>query len=293
MASRPKHAEPRPQPRLYLMTPAIEDAAGFVAPLEAALAAGDVAAVLLRLAPGDERALINRIKHLAPILPKADAALVLADLADLVARSGADGAHLTGVDAFIEALPMLKPDRIAGCGGLDTRHDAMRAAEQGADYVMFGEPGRARRSAPPSISSRNASPGGPRCSRRPASPMPTRPMRSHHWSPPAPISSRSANGSGLTPWQTSQPQRASCICRRRRREAARPRRACRLWRSRSPRRRWHSRQYTAATATARRVDRAAAGEQCRSRLRRLRARLLSHRLQRGDEARAAERCRRR
>jgi thiamine-phosphate pyrophosphorylase len=69
MASRPKHAEPRPQPRLYLMTPAIEDAAGFVAPLEAALAAGDVAAVLLRLAPGDERALINRIKHLAPILP--------------------------------------------------------------------------------------------------------------------------------------------------------------------------------------------------------------------------------
>jgi len=141
MASRPKHAEPRPQPRLYLMTPAIEDAAGFVAPLEAALAAGDVAAVLLRLAPGDERALINRIKHLAPILLKADVALVLADLADLVARSGADGAHLTGVDAFIEALPMLRPDRIAGCGGLDTRHDAMRAAEQGADYVMFGEPG--------------------------------------------------------------------------------------------------------------------------------------------------------
>ena len=141
MASRPKHAEPRPQPRLYLMTPAIEDAAGFVAPLEAALAAGDVAAVLLRLAPGDERALINRIKHLAPILLKADVALVLADLADLVARSGADGAHLTGVDAFIDSLPMCRPDRIAGCGGLDTRHDAMRAAEQGADYVMFGEPG--------------------------------------------------------------------------------------------------------------------------------------------------------
>jgi thiamine-phosphate pyrophosphorylase len=34
----------------------------------------------------------------------------------------------------------LQPERIAGCGGLATRHDAMLAAEAGADYVMFGEP---------------------------------------------------------------------------------------------------------------------------------------------------------
>ena len=140
MASRPKHAEPRPQPRLYLVTPAVDDAAAFAEPLGAALAAGDVAAVLLRLAPGDERGLINRIKHLAPIVQNRDAALILADLADLAARSGADGAHLTGTDAFEAALDTLRPDRIAGCGGLDTRHDAMLAAERGADYVMFGEP---------------------------------------------------------------------------------------------------------------------------------------------------------
>ena len=143
MASRPKQAEPRPQPRLYLVTPAIEDAAAFAGPLEAALAAGDVAAVLLRLAPGDERGLINWVKLLAPVAQAHDAALILDGLADLVARSGADGAHLTGVDAFAGALAALKPaERIAGCGGLDTRHDAMLAAEQGADYVMFGEPDR-------------------------------------------------------------------------------------------------------------------------------------------------------
>jgi thiamine-phosphate pyrophosphorylase len=140
MASRPKHAEPRPQPRLYLVTPEIEDAAAFVAPLAAALAAGDVAAVLLRLAPGDERSLINRVKQLAPIVQAREAALILDGHTDIVARSGADGAHLTGVADFASALPTLKPDRIAGCGGLDTRHDAMLAAEQGADYVMFGEP---------------------------------------------------------------------------------------------------------------------------------------------------------
>ena len=60
--------------------------------------------------------------------------------AELVARAGADGAHLTGIEAFTAALTGLKPDRIAGCGGLVSRHDAMLAAEGGADYVMFGEP---------------------------------------------------------------------------------------------------------------------------------------------------------
>jgi thiamine-phosphate pyrophosphorylase len=39
-----------------------------------------------------------------------------------------------------EALDQLKPDRIAGAGGLASRHDAMVVAERGADYVMFGEP---------------------------------------------------------------------------------------------------------------------------------------------------------
>jgi thiamine-phosphate pyrophosphorylase len=56
-----------------------------------------------------------------------------------VARAGADGAHLTGTDAFLAAVDTLKPERIAGCGGLATRHDAMLAAERGADYVLFGE----------------------------------------------------------------------------------------------------------------------------------------------------------
>jgi thiamine-phosphate pyrophosphorylase len=39
-----------------------------------------------------------------------------------------------------DALPSLKPDRIAGVGGLTTRHDSMSAGEAGVDYVLFGEP---------------------------------------------------------------------------------------------------------------------------------------------------------
>jgi thiamine-phosphate pyrophosphorylase len=140
MATRPKQAEPRPQPRLYLITPPVAEPAAIASQLAAALAAGDVAAVLLRLAEGDERSLIKRIKALCPIVQNRGAALLLDGHVDLVARGGADGAHLTGIEAFNDALEQLKPDRIAGVGGLASRHDAMVAAEAGADYVMFGEP---------------------------------------------------------------------------------------------------------------------------------------------------------
>ena len=139
MASRPKQPEPRPAPRLYLITPPVADAQGFTADLAAALAAGDVAAVLLRLAEADERTAINRIKTLAPVVQDTGAALLLEGQVDLVARAGADGAHLLGIDALSAALERLKPDRIAGAGGLSSRDDAMVAAEAGADYVMFGD----------------------------------------------------------------------------------------------------------------------------------------------------------
>jgi thiamine-phosphate pyrophosphorylase len=140
MALRPKNPAPRPAPRLYLMTPPVADPSPFSDRLVSALDAGDVAAVLLRLAEADERTLINRIKALAPAVQDKGAALLLAGRADLVARGGADGAHLSSIAEFTVALETLKPERIAGAGGLASRHDAMLAAERGADYVMFGEP---------------------------------------------------------------------------------------------------------------------------------------------------------
>jgi len=143
MVARPKQPEPRAAPRLYLVTPLVADAQAFAAPLAAALAAGDVAAVLLRLAEADERTLINRAKALCPLVQDKGAALILDGHADIVARAGADGAHVTGTAAFDEAMERLKPERIVGVGGLATRHDAMVVAERGADYVMFGEPGAA------------------------------------------------------------------------------------------------------------------------------------------------------
>jgi len=131
---------PRPLPRLYLATPEVEDPALLVSSLPGLLAAADVAAVLLRLKMADQRSMISRVKTLAPAIQNAGAALLLDGHVELVARAGADGAHVNGLAALEEALPSLKPDRIAGVGGLATRHDSMAAGEKGADYVLFGEP---------------------------------------------------------------------------------------------------------------------------------------------------------
>jgi thiamine-phosphate pyrophosphorylase len=127
-------------PRLYLATPVVDDPASLIATLPALFAAVDVAAVLLRLKQTDQRTMISRIKALAPVIQNNNAALLLDGHVELVARAGADGAHLTGIEAMQEALPSLKPDRIVGVGGLTTRHDSMAAGEAGADYVLFGEP---------------------------------------------------------------------------------------------------------------------------------------------------------
>lgn len=130
----------RPNPRLYLLTPLVSDPATLSGSLAKVIGAVDVAAVLLRLRDADERSLIDRVKAVAPGVQASGAALIVAGRPDIVARSGADGAHLVGPDALRAAIETLKPNYIAGAGGLRSRHDAMVAAEAGADYVMFGEP---------------------------------------------------------------------------------------------------------------------------------------------------------
>jgi thiamine-phosphate pyrophosphorylase len=138
----PRSRPGTPLARLYLLTPPVDDPAA-VAGLADAMSGADVAAVLLRLPDADERSLINLVKKIAPAVQDRDAALLLAGRDDIVARSGADGAHLGNVDALKDAIARLKPKNIAGVGGLHTRHDAMTAGEAGADYVLFGDPDEA------------------------------------------------------------------------------------------------------------------------------------------------------
>lgn len=130
------------EPRLYLITPILsvpEDCP----PLPAdALAACGVACVLIRLAPARDAGNEHIFPPLARPLQKRGIACLVAEDPQLCPRVNADGVHLTFDGPRLDqALRVLKPDFIVGAGGLRTRHDAMLAAEAGADYAMFGETG--------------------------------------------------------------------------------------------------------------------------------------------------------
>jgi thiamine-phosphate pyrophosphorylase len=129
-----------PACRLYLITPPrLEDPAGFAPRLEAALSAGDVAAVQVRLKDASEAEITEAIRVLGPVARAHDAALILNDDPALAARLDCDGVHVGQSDTpYAQARRLMGRDRIVGVTCHDSRHLAMEAAEQGADYVAFG-----------------------------------------------------------------------------------------------------------------------------------------------------------
>ncbi|MGD9658333.1 MAG: thiamine phosphate synthase [Methylocystis sp.] len=131
-------------PRLSLATPPLAEAAGFAPALDEALAAGDVASLLIRFAGADERVNEAIVRALAPAAQEKDVAVLVAASPNVALRAGADGAHVLDCgDALAEAIKKLSPRYIVGAGELETRDDAMRAGEAGADYVMFSDIDRA------------------------------------------------------------------------------------------------------------------------------------------------------
>ncbi|MFM8820464.1 MAG: thiamine phosphate synthase [Phenylobacterium sp.] len=129
-----------PACRLYLITPPrLVDVAAFAQRLEAALSAGDVAALQIRLKGASEAGITEAVRMLGPVARAHDVALILNDDPDLAARLDCDGVHVGQSDAsYAEARRRVGRDRIVGVTCHDSRHLAMEAAEQGADYVAFG-----------------------------------------------------------------------------------------------------------------------------------------------------------
>lgn len=125
--------------RLYLVTPLEFDLARFPAVLEEALSGGDVASLLIAPKGVSDMALQRIAEVLAPIGQRHGAAVLVLNDTRAAGRARADGVHVdTGVAALKAACSTFQPKSIVGAGGLKTRHDAMQAAETGADYVFFG-----------------------------------------------------------------------------------------------------------------------------------------------------------
>lgn len=123
---------------LYILTPPRIDA-DFHQTLARTLDAGPVSALQIRLK--DHTA--EEIRALAPsLIDTARArgvAVILNDDPQLAAALGCDGVHVGQDDAGVKrARADMGPKALIGATCHDSRHLAMIAGEQGADYVAFG-----------------------------------------------------------------------------------------------------------------------------------------------------------
>lgn len=125
--------------RLYLVSPPAIDLPKFADALKAAFAGGDVGSFQLRLKNASDAEILKAAETLIPICREHDAAFILNDRADLAVKCNADGIHL-GVDdmPIKEARKIVGENRVIGASAHASRHLAMEAGDQGADYVAFG-----------------------------------------------------------------------------------------------------------------------------------------------------------
>lgn len=129
----------RPACQLYVVSPPVIEIPVFAESLKAALGGGPVAAFQLRLKDVADDFVLRACEALLPICAAHDVAFLLNDRADLAKFAGADGVHLGQSDGSIaEARALLGPNAQIGRTCHDSRHLAMEAGEQGADYVAFG-----------------------------------------------------------------------------------------------------------------------------------------------------------
>jgi thiamine-phosphate pyrophosphorylase len=127
--------------QLYLISPPEIDAGRFAPELEAALAVDGAVAFLLRPWRSGQEAAHEAAPALRQICAGRVAFLLQDDL-DLALSLGADGVHLRDPARVREARARLGPDRLLGASCGHSRHAAMLAGDDGADYIAFGEAGR-------------------------------------------------------------------------------------------------------------------------------------------------------
>lgn len=131
-----------PTCQFYLISPPEITLPAFAPLLKEALATGEVASFQLRLKEADDTEIIAACDALIPICHAHKVAFILNDRPDLAKRVGADGVHLGQEDlesvSIAEVRRLLGEEAIIGVTCHASRHLAMIAGEQGADYVAFG-----------------------------------------------------------------------------------------------------------------------------------------------------------
>lgn len=124
--------------QLYLLTPPRIDA-GFACVLDAVLAEGVASVLQIRLKDQPENQLPGLIPPLVKAARRHGVTVLMNDRPDLAVHYAMDGVHVGQEDApYAQARATVGKTGIVGVTCHDSRHLAMTAAENGADYVAFG-----------------------------------------------------------------------------------------------------------------------------------------------------------
>ena len=135
------------EPCLCLFLPPAFVPATLAPRLAEALATGEVASLLMWLADGDDAPWQEAAATLLPVAHARGTPLLMGGTDGRAVRLGADGIHLEASAGDLRAAHKAHAPRLmVGAGGIDSRHEAMLAAESGVDYVFLGsaDPARAR-----------------------------------------------------------------------------------------------------------------------------------------------------
>ena len=125
--------------KLYLISPDHIKVNEFPKVLEEVLKTGLVSCFQLRLKSTEDNYIISASKQLIPICKKYNVPFILNDRLDLAYEVKADGVHLGEDDgSILEARKLLGTQAIIGASCYNSKHLAMEAGENGADYVAFG-----------------------------------------------------------------------------------------------------------------------------------------------------------
>ncbi len=128
--------------QIYLISPPQIELKQFAAELEKALKTNLVPVFQMRL-KGYEREEVAKIsRELLKICQANNTQFIVNDDFDLALEIGAHGVHLGVEDGSIKLARQkslkVNPNFVIGASCYDSRHLAMEAGEQGADYISFG-----------------------------------------------------------------------------------------------------------------------------------------------------------
>lgn len=131
-----------PMTKIYLISPPKIELKQFSAQLEKALKTNLVPVFQLRL-KGYENSEVKKIaKELLKICHANNCQFLINDFFEMALEIGANGVHLGAEDGSIkiarEKSKKINPNFVIGASCYDSKHLAMEAGEQGADYISFG-----------------------------------------------------------------------------------------------------------------------------------------------------------